>query len=498
MDFKEIHKQMLIEKEKYTKLLGPSRTNAHDEYLDSIKVVGNEEKKSLPNIVFIMMDDMGWGDISAFGSQAISTPNIDKIAQNGVAFINGYSSSPVCTPSRTGFLTGRYPSRSLISNVFFPTVEVPDDQVFPMGYTDDKVISGEDVPDKPPLKLSEFYPMLSSSLAVNGFLPDEITSAEALKARGYATGLFGKWHLGDQSPSLPNDKGFDYFYGSHYSNDMCPFHYYRNREIAVEGIIDQSKLTGMLTEEVTGYIDRHSEEPFFLYYASPWPHHPLSVGDDFKGTSKAGVYGDCIQEVDWSVGEIVKKLEEKGIAENTLIIFTSDNGPWHQGSPGLHRGRKGNCFDGGQVVPTLACWPGTIPGGQQITEQMMNIDFFPTFLKMAGISLSEDREIDGEDILPLMTGEMDKSPHDELLYISGMHAYGLRNSDHFKYFASTGSENAEYGKHGMMIHPFLFDLNVDPNESYDQSSHYPERTKKMRDRLYEFNRSMETNPRGWK
>lgn len=498
MDFKEMQKKMMIEKEKNLKLLGESRLAAHKAYLESIAPASEEEKKNLPNIILIMMDDMGWGDISAFGSKAISTPNIDKIASSGATFVNGYSSSPVCTPSRFGFLTGRYPSRSVITGVFFPTVEVPEEQIFPMGYTDDKVLSGDDAPDKPGMDPVKFYPILANSLAVNGFQADEITSAEALQARGYATGIFGKWHLGDESPSLPNEKGFDYFFGAHYSNDMCPYHFYRNNEIAVEGIIDQRNLTGMLTEEVLGFIDDHTEEPFFLYYPSPWPHHPISVGEDFKGTSKAGTYGDCIQEVDWSVGEILKKVKEKGIEDNTLILFTSDNGPWHQGSPGFHRGRKGNCFDGGQIVPTLACWPGTIPEDQMITEQMMNIDFFPTFLGMAGIGIPEDREIDGRDILPLLKGDTGKSPHKDLYYVSGMHAYGLRNDDHFKYFASTESDNAEYAKHGMSIHPFLFDLNVDQNESYDQSAHYPERAKEMRDKLYAFNREMEKNPRGWK
>jgi arylsulfatase A-like enzyme len=337
---------------------------------------------------------------------------------------------------------------------------------------------------------------MNETMAVTGIPEDEITLSEVLQARGYKTSLFGKWHLGDQSPSLPNDKGFDCFYGSHYSNDMVPYHFFRNREIADKGVLDQTKITGMLTEEILRYVDENADNPFFIFYASPKPHHPIYAGERFQGTSQAGAYGDCIQEVDWSVGEIVKKLEEKGIAEKTLVVFTSDNGPWHQGSPGLHRGRKGNTFDGGQIVPMIATWPSTIPAGRTSDAQMMNIDFFATFLAMAGIDLPTDRVIDGQNLLPLMTGESAESPHEELFYVMYMGAYALRHRDHFKYYATATSENSLFLWMGP-LHPFLFDLNVDPNESYDQRAHYPDRARRMRDRLYAFNREMETNPRGW-
>lgn len=483
-------------RERNAGLIGEPRSREHAEYLSSVEPATGDQKSDLPNIVYIMMDDMGWGDMSGYGSKAIDTPHLDQLAADGVAFTNGYSSSPVCTPSRFGFLTGRYPSRGVITNVFFPTVDVPGDQCFDMGYDDDKVIAGEDASDSPRRHPKQIYDFINSGLAVKGILPDEITVAEALQARGYRTGMFGKWHLGDQHPSLPNDKGFDYFYGAYYSNDMCPYHFYRNEEIAVEGVIDQTKITRMLTDEILDFIDTNAGEPFFLYYPSPKPHHPLYAGKEFQGTSKAGTYGDCIQEVDWSVGQIVAKLREKGIAEKTMIVFTSDNGPWHQGSPGLHRGRKGNNFDGGQVVPMLVSWPGTIPAGRSVTEQMMNIDFFPTFLGMAGVPLPSDRAIDGRNLMPLLTGETDAGPHDELFFVMDMEAYGLRHRDHFKYFATTTSENAKYLGMGN-LHPFLFNLEVDPDESYDLRDHYPQRAQEMRDRLYEFNRELETNPRGW-
>lgn len=487
---------MLEEKQHYLNLMGTPRVDAHRKYLDTVEPATGEARAALPNIVVIMMDDMGWGDMSAFGSKAIHTPNLDKLAADGMTFTNGYASSPLCTPSRFGFLTGRYPSRAVLTSVFFPSVPVPEEQVFDMQYDDDKVLSGDGASPRQSWDHETLYAHMNETMAVTGIPEDEITLSEVLQARGYKTSLFGKWHLGDQSPSLPNDKGFDCFYGSHYSNDMVPYHFFRNREIADKGVLDQTKITGMLTEEILRYVDENADNPFFIFYASPKPHHPIYAGERFQGTSQAGAYGDCIQEVDWSVGEIVKKLEEKGIAEKTLVVFTSDNGPWHQGSPGLHRGRKGNTFDGGQIVPMIATWPSTIPAGRTSDAQMMNIDFFATFLAMAGIDLPTDRVIDGQNLLPLMTGESAESPHEELFYVMYMGAYALRHRDHFKYYATATSENSLFLWMGP-LHPFLFDLNVDPNESYDQRAHYPDRARRMRDRLYAFNREMETNPRGW-
>ena len=487
---------MLEEKQHYLNLMGTPRVDAHRKYLDTVEPATGEARAALPNIVVIMMDDMGWGDMSAFGSKAIDTPNLDKLAADGMTFTNGYASSPLCTPSRFGFLTGRYPSRAVLTSVFFPSVPVPEEQVFDMQYDDDKVLSGDGASPRQSWDHETLYAHMNETMAVTGIPEDEITLSEVLQARGYKTSLFGKWHLGDQSPSLPNDKGFDCFYGSHYSNDMVPYHFFRNREIADKGVLDQTKITGMLTEEILRYVDENADNPFFIFYASPKPHHPIYAGERFQGTSQAGAYGDCIQEVDWSVGEIVKKLEEKGIAEKTLVVFTSDNGPWHQGSPGLHRGRKGNTFDGGQIVPMIATWPSTIPAGRTSDAQMMNIDFFATFLAMAGIDLPTDRVIDGQNLLPLMTGESAESPHEELFYVMYMGAYALRHRDHFKYYATAASENSLFLWMGP-LHPFLFDLNVDPNESYDQRAHYPDRARRMRDRLYAFNREMETNPRGW-
>ena len=441
------------------------RLQNHQTYLDSIENVAGENP---PNFVLVFVDDMGHGDISCFGSAAVHTPNLDRLAENGVKMSHFYASSSVCSPSRFSCLTGRYPNRGFVRAVFFPHTHlsgwIMNPLVFPYG--------------------------------VRGILPDEITVAEALRAGGYKTGMFGKWHLGDQSPYLPNEKGFDHFFGTYYSNDMQPYAYYRNDEIAIEAPADQTQLTKQITHEILDFIDENKDQPFFVYYPSPFPHHPVHVSEDYAGTSNGGTYGDCVQEIDWSVGEIMKKLAEHGLTENTLVIFTSDNGPWYEGNPGYHRGRKGNFLDGGQIVPFIASWPAEIPKGLEVDAAAMNIDFLPTFLKMAGIALPEDREIDGVDMLPLLKGEATEALHEELYFIEGQKAMGLRTRDNFKYVDRHRSENSTY--FAVKQGPFLFDLNHDFNESYNAQTHYPEKTNALRERLEAKREEMKQNPRGWK
>ncbi len=471
------------------------RIDEHTEYLNSIKDK-TANTKNRPNFIVIAMDDMGWGDISCYGSTAINTPNIDRLATEGTAFHNGYASSPVCSPSRFSILTGRYPSRNMIKNVYFPSTKAKKSDLIDKKYDQDGILSkAKEAPS-----YHKFYPLLRRMYlnGVSGILPDEVTIPEALKITGYKTAMFGKWHLGDRSPSLPNDKGFDHFLGAHYSNDMVPYNIYNNREIKYNSPVDQTQLTERFTSGIEDYIEDNSDNPFFIYYASPWPHHPLHPGKDFKGKSKAGDYGDCLEEVDAGIGRILDKLKDKGVDKNTMIIFTSDNGPWHQGSPGLHRGRKGNSFDGGHKVPMIMHWPDKIPAGKKITESMMNIDFLPTILNQAGIELPTDRVIDGKDIMPLLTGEEEKSPHDALFYIDndhGIRAKAVQTRDHFKYYPSTNSDNAKYK--AMMIHPFLFDLNSDQNESYDVRSLHPDKSQELQDRLKKFNKEIIANPRGF-
>jgi arylsulfatase A len=475
------------------------RLEAHDEYLRSITPLTPEEEKNVPNIIFIMMDDLGWGDLSCFGSMAIHTPNIDRMAEEGAVLKNCYSASPICSPSRFGFLTGRYPSRGFLRNVFFPTVEIDEKYVVPnRNYEIPEDEAGGRASQALIDAVRRGAKLTGSRLPVEGILPDEVTIAEILKARGYRTAMFGKWHLGDKEPHLPNDKGFEYFYGAHYSNDMYPYHFWRNKEIAVEAPFDQSRITELLNDELFKFIDENAGSPFFAYYASPWPHHPLNCGEKFKGTSKAGVYGDCIQEFDYGIGQLFDLLKKKGILDKTLIVFTSDNGPWHQGSTGGHRGRKGNAFDGGQIVPTVCYWQNHVVNGV-IKEQAMNIDFLPTFCEAAGVDLPTDRIIDGKSILPLLKGETNCSPHDCLVYINSTvpenQGFGVRTRDNFKYYKAANSENALYG--AMRIHSFLFDLNHDVDESYDVKTVYPEKYRELKAYLDNFNESIKKNPRGW-
>ena len=438
----------------------------HREYLASIESV---VENNPPNIVLIFVDDMGYGDISCFGSTAIHTPHLDALAENGVKMHSFYASSPICSPSRFGCLTGRYPTRGFIHGVFFPK----DGHLF------GKMIN-----------------QFSFPYGVKGILPDEITVAEALQAGGYKTGIFGKWHLGDQSPYLPNEKGFDHFFGSYYSNDMKPYAYYRNHELVIEAPADQTRLTKQITLEILAFIESNKDQPFFVYYPSPFPHDPVHASEEYAGTSNGGAYGDCVQEIDWSVGEIVKKLDELNLTDNTLVIFTSDNGPWFEGNPGYHRGRKNNSFDGGQMVPFIASWPREIPKGIETDAVAMNIDFFPTILNIAGIPLPTDREIDGIDMLPLMKGKISETLHDDLYFIKGKHIMGLRTSDNFKYIDRHRCENGSYwiAKQG----PFLFDLNYDPTESYNAAAHFPEKDAALQEMLEAKRQDFENNPRGWK
>jgi len=440
------------------------KQNQHDDYLKSIE----KTKGKKPNIVLVFVDDMGYGDISCFGSKAINTPNLDKLADDGAKMNNFYASSPVCSPSRFSCLTGRYPTRGFVNGVFFPTKKSPmkimNNIMFPYG--------------------------------IKGILPDEITIPEALRAGGYKTGMFGKWHLGDCSPHLPTEKGFDHFFGSYYSNDMTPYAYYRNDDVVIEAEADQTKLTKAITSEILDYIDENKSEPFFVYYASPFPHHPVHASEDFQGKSKGGAYGDCVEEIDWSIGQIREKLDEHNLTDDTLIIFTSDNGPWYEGSPGLHRGRKGNSFDGGQMVPFIASWPGKIEKGISIDETAMNIDFFPTFLNMAGIELPSDREIDGLDMMPLLTGEKKQSVHEDLYFVKFKTLFAVRSRDDFKYCIKAQSENTTYriSKQG----PFLFNMKYDQTEAYNTITHFPEKAEELRVMLEAKQNEFIKNPRGWK
>jgi uncharacterized sulfatase len=340
-----------------------------------------------------------------------------------------------------------------------------------------------------------------------GLEAPEITLAEALKVAGYWTGMVGKWHLGDfgEDPRFnPLRHGFDRFFGVPYSNDMEPFPLYRGDEVVEAHIQDQATLTRRYTEEAIRFISSADSDPFFLYLAYTAPHRPLFSSPSFTGSSRGGLYGDVVQELDWGVGRILDVLEEKGLAERTLVVFTSDNGPWYQGSPGLYRGRKGQAFEGGHRVPFLARWPGVIPAGEVCDVPAVNLDLFPTFLALAGLSGPTDRVIDGVDITPLLTGASRKPPHPFLFLYHQGELEGVRSGD-WKYFRSTSHytwplpNNKKLGfltNHTSGPLPLLHDLSTDPGEAYNLADRHPEVVRMLEEAMTAWEAEMAANPLG--
>lgn len=443
------------------------RMDGLQNYLESVKSL-DEKNLNKPNIIIIFTDDMGYADISCFGASAVQTPNIDKIAEGGVIFSNFYSSSPVCSPSRAGLLTGRYPVRAHV-----PTVFIPSGTIF-----------------------SRIASLFLYSYGMEGISLDEIMLSEILKAIGYQTGLVGKWHLGDKEPFIPNEKGFDFFYGAHYSNDMDPYEIFRNREVELEEPVDQDKLTKHLTQEAVNFIKNNSEKPFFLYYCQPFPHDPLHASDEFKHTSNAGIYGDTVQEVDWSVGKILDTLDDLNLTDNTLIFFSSDNGPWHQGNPGYARGRKGLVYEGGQRVPFIARWPGKIPAGKKTNIPSMNIDLLPSILNIIGIPLPQDRIIDGKSIAGILQKPETSEPIPRPLFYFWNKDIKAIREDQWKFHVKHRSDISRYVF--MKYEPSLYDLVKDPNESYDQTLHHPEKAKELDEKIAQMEKELKENLRGWK
>lgn len=351
-----------------------------------------------PNFIVVFVDDLGYGDIGAFGSEENRTPEIDAMATAGMRLTSFYA-HPVCTPSRAALLTGSYPIRNGLQTGLWHPVLMPGDP--------------------------------------QGIHPDETTIAEVLESHGYATGLIGKWHLGDQPEFLPNNHGFGYFFGLPYSNDMSPFMplnprdhpplpLLRNTEVIQEVPEDQSFLTASYTNEAIDFIDRHHDRPFFLYVPHSMVHVPLWAGEQFKETSNNGILGDCIEELDWSVGRIRGRLEEHAIAENTLVLFTSDNGP-ARGSAGPLRGRKGSTYEGGVRVPAVAYWPGTIPPGSTYGDTTSTMDLLPTFATLAGATAPLDR-LDGFDISAILKGETSTpSPYEAFYFYRGYELRAVRS-----------------------------------------------------------------------
>ena len=387
-----------------------------------------------PNVVLILADDLGYGDIGAFGARLIETPHIDGLARDGIRMTDFYASGNVCTPSRAGLLTGRY---ALRDGMAAGTVKPGD---------------------------------------THGLPPGTPTIAELLQRQGYRTALIGKWHLGHhEEAQRPNARGFDLFYGLLHPNDEeQPL--YRNATIASEPL-EQGTLTRRFTEEAVRFIDATSEQPFFLFMAHTAPHIPLVASAEFAGSSRAGAYGDVVQELDWSVGQLLDAVESKGIAHNTLIVFTSDNGPFPEGSTGGLRGGKATAWEGGFRVPFIARWPGRIPEGRATGVMAMNIDLFPTIAAMLGVPPPADWILDGRDILPVLTGASNESPHEALYFFNHDRIAGLRTQD-WKIVVRADYRNVERWLPGRDIR-LLFDLRTDPTERYSLAAHRPDKWREL-------------------
>lgn len=353
-----------------------------------------------PNIIIIFADDLGYGDVGCYGAKDLSTPHLDRLAAEGVKFTRFYVAQPVCSASRAALLTGCYANRVSIHGALGPQANV-------------------------------------------GLNPNETTLAEVLKSRGYATSIVGKWHLGDRPEFLPTRHGFDYYFGLPYSNDMWPLHpelaglppdaakrrrgypdlpLYENERIHLVPVTGehQAQLTTWYTERAVRFIEQNRRRPFFLYLAHAMPHVPLYVSDQFKGRSGRGLYGDVVMEIDWSVGRILETLRQHRLDERTLIIFTSDNGPWlsygnHSGTAGPLREGKGTVWEGGVRVPCLMRWPGKIPAGSVCHQPAMTMDLMPTLARLAGAALPTNR-LDGKDIWPLMAGHPGAVSPQEVYY----------------------------------------------------------------------------------
>lgn len=424
------------------------------------------QPEGLPNIILVSVDDLGYGDLGCYGSRAIRTPNIDSLASAGVRLTSFYAAAPLCSPSRAGLLTGRYPIRTHVTMPLYPA-GAPMDVIFQVGGV--------------------------YQYGVRGIPEDELLLPELLQRREYATALLGKWHLGDRSPHLPNENGFDLFYGAYYSNDEKPYAIYRNGDVAVDAPADQNVLTQNLTQEGLRFIAHSADRPFFLHYASPFPHIPLHASPAFRGRSRAGLYGDVVEELDWSIGELLRVLQELHLARRTLVIFTSDNGPWWQGSAGLARGRKNLPFEGGFKVPFVARWPGVIPAGTVSDEVSLNLDLYATCLGLAGVTLPPDRIIDGRDIQPVLKGEA-PSPHETFYYYKGSRLVGVRHGK-WKYLRRHMTDNGGYAS--LSQGPFLFDLELDPTESYSLIESRPDLARQLAGMMDDWDAEIEENPRGW-
>jgi arylsulfatase A-like enzyme len=427
-----------------------------------------------PNVLIIFMDDMGYGDPDCYAGIGYNTPNIDRLAAQGMRYTNFYAAQAVCSASRAAILTGCYPNRVGIHNALMPW----------------------------------------SKIALN---PDEETIASSLKKAGYHTGMVGKWHLGAREPYLPIHYGFDEFLGLPYSNDMWPVDYAGNPITdtsdwkskypplpLLEGdkpikfirtLEDQSQLTQIYTKRACDFIRKNKNHPFFLYLAHSMVHVPIAASERFRGKSKLGLFGDVMMEVDWSVGEVMKTLKAEGLDRKTLVVFTSDNGPWlsfgnRAGNTGGLREGKGTSWEGGQREPCIMRWPGRIPAGTVCNKIAMTIDLFPTITAICKSQLPA-KKIDGVNILPLLLNEKDANPRNELAYYYNVNSLeGVREGKWKLVFPHRSQTYKKFppGKDGfpgktaqVNVPEALYDLSTDPGETIDVAAEHPEVVRRLKD-----------------
>lgn len=490
----------------------------HDDYLDGVDKV----KSGSPNVLFILMDDMGYGDTSLNGA-IYDTPNMDRIGEEGINFDNFYSSYSVCSPARFALMTGRYPFRGYADNVIYPTV----DTLVPLAQT-------------------RIFNSIEMGNNCDGMLGDEITVAEVFQNAGYNTGAFGKWHLGDYGEYLPTNQGFDYFYGSHHVNDMTPFYHVaeENGEYEIvkgindlkdeNGKKDQSEMTKWIHEEITDWITEQvteSDEPFFAYYATPWPHAPVFVGEEFDGETGMGTYADCVTEFDYYLGELFTTLETLGVMDDTIIVFTSDNGPALEGSVGELRGGKYLAYEGGQKVPCMIRWGnnnGLWKEGETRKNSATLVDMLPTLVELCGITgnggeknyLPFDRDIDGVSLVPLLKNDtvihtsehpilhMKREslkaiqytvPTSEILARDEYKDYKypvLTDNEYitFKYFQRIQNDNSAF--FDKFRKNWLHILSDDAGENLNRSSVYPTVAEEMNAKMDEIMKGFKSDRRG--
>lgn len=411
-----------------------------------------------PNIVIILADDLGYGDLSCYGHPSIRTPNLDRMAAEGMRFTDFYVAAPVCTPSRAALLTGRLPVRSGMTGTFGTKNDV-------------------------------LMPKSTGGLSAN-----EITIAEALHGKGYISACIGKWHLGHQQQYLPTHHGFDYFFGLRYSNDMEPtrgiptnasasLHPKREwwnatllrNDQTLETNADLSTLTPRYTSEAIKFIHENKAKPFFLYFAHTYPHVPLFASTNFDGHSSRGLYGDVVEELDWSVGQVLDTLRQEGLDRNTLVFFTSDNGPWLTknlagGSAGPLRDGKGSTWEGGMREPAIAWWPGKIKPNVINSQLACSMDLFSTCLSLAGASIPADRIIDGLDMTPMLLGS-GPSQRNLMFYYKRDELYAVRKGQYKAHLVTYSGYSPEPPqKHDP---PALFNLESDPGERFDVAAEHP-------------------------